>query len=101
MRPVHVMLAVLVAALWGFNFVVIRIGIDNFPPLLFSAFRFSLAALPLVFFIRKPDVPWRIIIAIGLVLGEEFGLIRLLATAMVVTGLILTVAVKPKQSPAA
>ena len=69
MRPVHVMLAVLVAALWGFNFVVIRIGIDNFPPLLFSAFRFSLAAFPLVFFIRKPDVPWRIIIAIGLVLG--------------------------------
>ena len=37
----------------------------------------------------------------AIVLGEEFGLIRLLAAAMVVTGLILTVAVKPKQSPAA
>ncbi|WP_456391091.1 EamA family transporter [Profundibacter sp.] len=69
MRPAHVFLAVLVAAVWGFNFVVIRIGITNFPPLLFSAFRFTLAALPLVFFIRKPDVPWRIIIGIGVVLG--------------------------------
>ncbi len=69
MRPAHVFLAVLVAALWGFNFVVIRIGITNFPPLLFSAFRFTLAALPLVFFIRKPDVPWRIILGIGMVLG--------------------------------
>jgi len=53
MRPVHVMLAVLVAALWGFDFVVIRIGIDNFLPLLFPAFRFSLAAFPLVFFIAN------------------------------------------------
>jgi len=69
MRAPHVFLAVLVAAVWGFNFVVIRIGITNFPPLLFSALRFTLAALPLVFFIRKPDVPWRIIIGIGVVLG--------------------------------
>lgn len=69
MRPAHVLLAVLVAALWGFNFVVIRIGITNFPPLLFSAFRFTLAALPLVFFVSKPDVPWRIILGIGMVLG--------------------------------
>ena len=69
MKPVHVLLLVLVAALWGFNFVVIKLGLDNFPPLLFSALRFFFAAVPLVFFIRKPDVPWRIIIAIGVMLG--------------------------------
>jgi O-acetylserine/cysteine efflux transporter len=62
-------LAVLVAALWGFNFVVIKIGIDNFPPILFSALRFALAALPLAFFIRRPEVPWPIILGIGVVLG--------------------------------
>lgn len=65
----HVLLAVLVAAAWGFNFVVIRVGLNNFPPLLFSALRFTFAALPLVFFLPKPNVPWRIIISIGLVLG--------------------------------
>lgn len=69
MRPSHVALAVLITALWGLNFVVIRIGIDNFPPLLFSAFRFSLAAIPLVFFIPRPKVAWRLIIGLGFVLG--------------------------------
>jgi O-acetylserine/cysteine efflux transporter len=68
-KPVHILLLVLVAALWGFNFVVIKLGLDNFPPLFFSALRFLCAAVPLVFFIPKPDVPWRIIIGIGLVLG--------------------------------
>ncbi len=69
MRPVHVLMLVLVAALWGFNFVVIKLGLDNFPPLLFSALRFLFAAMPLVFFIPRPDVPWRIIIGIGVMLG--------------------------------
>lgn len=69
MKPHHIALAILVAAAWGFNFVVIRVGIDNFPPLLFSALRFALAALPLVFFLRKPPTPWAVIVGIGLVLG--------------------------------
>ena len=69
MRPFHIFLAVLVAAAWGFNFVVIRVGIDAFPPLLFSALRFLFAALPLVFFVPRPKVSWRIIFGIGLVLG--------------------------------
>jgi len=69
LKPQHILILVLVAALWGFNFVVIRLGLQNFPPLLFSALRFLLAALPLAFFIRKPQVPWSLIIGIGLVLG--------------------------------
>jgi O-acetylserine/cysteine efflux transporter len=68
-KPSHIALLVFVAALWGFNFVVIRIGLDNFPPLLFSALRFLLAAVPLVFFIKRPDVPWRLIAGIGIMLG--------------------------------
>src|SRR6185312_11098062 len=39
-----------------------------FPPLLFSGLRFGLAALPAVF-IRVPRVPWRWILAVGLILG--------------------------------
>lgn len=69
MKPSHIALLVFVAALWGFNFVVIRIGLDNFPPLLFSALRFLLAAVPLVLFIKRPDVPWRLIAGIGIMLG--------------------------------
>jgi O-acetylserine/cysteine efflux transporter len=69
MRPSHILLLIAVAALWGFNFVVIKLGISNFPPLLFSALRFTFAALPLVFLLPRPQVPWRIILGIGLVLG--------------------------------
>ena len=48
MRPVHVALAVLVAAVWGLNFVVIEVGLEDFPPLLLSALRYLLASLPLL-----------------------------------------------------
>ncbi|MBD9372277.1 EamA family transporter [Rhizobium sp. ARZ01] len=69
MGLIDIALLVLVAAVWGFNFVVIKIGIANFPPILFSALRFLFAALPLVFFLPRPAVSWRLILGIGLVLG--------------------------------
>ncbi|MEU6848321.1 EamA family transporter [Streptomyces sp. NPDC046716] len=76
MRPAHTGLAVLVAALWGVNFVVIDIGLAHFPPLLFCALRFLLAALPAVFLVGRPCVPWRWILGLGLALGVgKFGLL--------------------------
>ena len=76
MRPVHIALAVLVAAVWGVNFVVIDVGLGHFPPLLFSALRFLVAALPAVFFVGRPKVAWKWIVAVGLVLGvAKFGLL--------------------------
>lgn len=69
MGLIDTVLLVLVAAVWGFNFVVIKIGIANFPPIFFSALRFLFAALPLVFFLPRPAVPWRLILGIGFVLG--------------------------------
>ncbi|SDM74521.1 O-acetylserine/cysteine efflux transporter [Lentzea albidocapillata subsp. violacea] len=69
MSPRHVLLAVLVAAIWGFNFVVLKIGLDEFPPILFSALRFLAAAVPAIFFIGRPSVAWRWVISVGLVLG--------------------------------
>jgi O-acetylserine/cysteine efflux transporter len=69
-------LAIAVMMIWGFNFVVIKIGLDSFPPLLFSALRFAFAAFPLVLLIEKPTVPWRYILQIGLALGvAKFGLL--------------------------
>ncbi|MFJ4685959.1 EamA family transporter [Streptomyces sp. NPDC088789] len=76
MRPSHLLLAVLVAAVWGVNFVVIEIGLDHFPPLLFSALRFLAAALPAVFLVGRPKVAWKWILAVGLFLGvAKFGLL--------------------------
>ncbi len=76
MRPVHTALAVLVAAVWGFNFVVIEIGLDHFPPLLLSALRFLVAALPAVFFVGRPKAAWKWIVGVGIALGvAKFGLL--------------------------
>lgn len=76
MRPRHVLLATLIAAIWGFNFVVIEVGLDSFPPLLFAALRFVAAALPAVLFVRRPPVSWGWLLLIGLLLGVgQFGLL--------------------------
>jgi O-acetylserine/cysteine efflux transporter len=69
-------LLVLVTAVWGVNFVVIHVGLDHFPPLLFNALRFTLMALPAVFLVGRPRVPWRFVLAFGFLLGVvKFGLL--------------------------
>ncbi|MEV7432924.1 EamA family transporter [Streptomyces griseoviridis] len=76
MRPAHVALAVLVTAVWGVNFTVIEVGLGHFPPLLFSALRFLVAALPAVFLVGRPKVAWKWIVSVGLALGvAKFGLL--------------------------
>lgn len=76
----HALLAVAIMAVWGTNYVVIRLGLDHFPPLLFAALRFGFAIVPAIFFVRRPDVPWRNLATYGLILGT--GQFTLLFTAM-------------------
>lgn len=66
MPPRHVALAALVATAWGLNFVVIDIGLESFPPLLFAALRFTLVALPAVFLVGRPRTGWRTVVGVGL-----------------------------------
>lgn len=76
MSPRHLMLALGLAVLWGLNFVVIEIGLEHFPPLLFSALRFLVAAVPAVLVLRHPGVPWRWVALVALTLGiVKFGLL--------------------------
>src|SRR4051794_32683538 len=72
----HNALAVLIAAVWGVNFVVIHAGLQHFSPLLFSALRFTFVALPAVFLVGRPRVRWYWVAAIGGSLGVlSFGLL--------------------------
>ncbi|MET8144972.1 EamA family transporter [Sphaerisporangium sp. NPDC005288] len=80
MRPLHSFLAIAVAVLWGVNFVVIDIGLEHFPPLLFAALRFTLVAVPAVFLIPRPAIPVRWIVVVGLF--QWAGQFGLLFTAM-------------------
>jgi O-acetylserine/cysteine efflux transporter len=69
-------LALVVAVCWAVNFVVIEIGLESFPPLLFAALRFGLIALPAIFFVPRPDVRWTAVVAVGLfICVGQFGLL--------------------------
>ncbi len=73
----HLFLALAVVSVWGTNFVVIRIGLDDLPPLLFAALRFTFAMLPAIFFIKKPDISWGNLAAYGIFAGLQFGILFL------------------------
>jgi O-acetylserine/cysteine efflux transporter len=84
----HVLLALAVIAVWGTNFVVIKLGLAQLPPLLFAALRFALAALPLVFILPRPAVPWRNLAGYGLAIGlGQFGLLFIAMTHFISPGL--------------
>lgn len=68
--------ALAITAIWGFNFVVIKVGTDGVPPLLLAALRFTFLALPAALFVRRPKAPWALVACYGLFLGVgEFGLL--------------------------
>lgn len=62
-------LALGVVLIWGLNFVAIKWGVDEISPFLLTALRYLGCALPAVFFIRKPNVGWPILVAYGLTVG--------------------------------
>jgi O-acetylserine/cysteine efflux transporter len=72
----HLLLALAIMAVWGTNFVVIKLSLDAFPPFLFAALRFTFAFLPLAFFIPRPKVSWGNLCAYGLAIGVgQFGIL--------------------------
>ena len=78
MKPLHIALAVLIAAVWGFNFIAIKLGVTGVPPFFFTAARFMLAAFPAILFVPRPQESWRSVAAFGLVLGVgQFGFLFL------------------------
>ena len=78
LTPRDLALILVVVAIWGFSFVPIKVGLREVPPLALVALRFFFAAVPLVFFIPRPRMPWRVVVAYGLAIGVfQFGLLFL------------------------
>lgn len=63
------LLAVTIVLIWGFNFVVIRWGIEDVHPMTMTLLRFLLTAMPMVFFVKKPDVSMGYIATYGVLFG--------------------------------
>jgi O-acetylserine/cysteine efflux transporter len=72
----HLLLALVIVAVWGTNFVVIKLSLEAFPPFLFAALRYTFAFLPLAFFIPRPKVSWVNMCAYGVAIGVgQFGVL--------------------------
>lgn len=86
--PSHLLLALAVVGVWGTNFVVIAWGLAAFPPLTFAALRFAFAVIPLVFFLKRPAVPWWNLAAYGMLIGVgQFGMLYIAMTHWISPGL--------------
>ena len=93
-------MALAIVAVWGTNFVVIKISLDSFPPFFFAALRYIFALLPVVFFMPRPKVSWGNLCVYGLATGVgQFGvmffakeglrLYQAIAVAVAMTGLVI------------
>lgn len=72
----HQVTALLVAFIWGTNFVFIRYGLDELEPFVFATLRFTLVAFPLILFFPKPKISWLSIASYGVLIGfGQFGLL--------------------------
>ncbi len=54
MKPLDLLLALAVPTIWGLGFTAAKAGLDQFPPILLMALRFTLTALVLVWFVKPP-----------------------------------------------
>ncbi|HKH08211.1 MAG TPA: EamA family transporter [Agromyces sp.] len=96
------LLAAVVATMWGFNFVVIDWGMDGIPPLFFVAVRFAVVALAVVV-VPRPLASWKTVVGVGLfmslgqfallytsiALGLQPGIAALLLQAQVVLTIVV------------
>ena len=84
----HFLLCLAVVAVWGTNFVVIRLGLDHLPPLLFATLRFVFAVFPAIFFLRRPAVPWALLACYGVLIGAgQFGVLYVAMNGHISPGL--------------
>lgn len=66
--------ACLVVCVWGANFTVLKMGLLELDPFLLGAFCYMLTAFPAIFFIRRPEIEFRYLVAYGLTVGlGQFG----------------------------
>ncbi|TDI58708.1 MAG: DMT family transporter [Alphaproteobacteria bacterium] len=76
MAPKHLGLALLVTLLWGYNFVVTKVGVTELPPIFFAAYRYALVAVMLLPWLKPLKGQMKRIVWIALTSGAfHFGLI--------------------------
>ena len=84
----HLLLALAVVAIWGSNFVVIKVALAVLPPMTLAVLRFAIAFVPACFFLARPAVAWKNLAGYGLFVGMgQFGLLYLAMRSEISPGL--------------
>lgn len=63
------LLALCVVVVWGVNFVIIKVGLQDMPPFLLAGLRFVLVAFPAILFIKPPKIQLKWLVAYGLTIS--------------------------------
>jgi len=69
MKPQHIALMLLICAIWGGNFVVTKLAVNHFPPVLFTALRFALVAVLMLPWLRWCHGQMRNVVIAALCMG--------------------------------
>lgn len=84
----HLLLALAVMAVWGTNFVVIKLALAHLPPLTLATLRFAFAFFPLALVLKRPQVSWRNLATYGVLIGAgQFGLLFTAMRSQITPGL--------------
>lgn len=101
----HTLYAIIVAFIWGTNFIAVRLAYESFTPFFLLGIRFIFSIFPFIFFIPKPHTTWKHMGAIalfqwigqfaflflGIYLGAPAGLASLLMQGQVVFTMVLSI----------
>ena len=104
----HLLLALIIMVVWGVNFIAMRWALDDVAPLTFAALRFTMVLVPLIFFIPRPKVPFRLLLGyasssfslqfcllfLAVALGMPVGLTSLVVQGQVFFSILLAVAMR-------
>lgn len=63
------LLALAIVIVWGVNFVVIKVGLQGMPPLLLAGLRFAFVVFPAIFFVKRPNLPFKWLLLYGLTIS--------------------------------
>lgn len=69
MTPAHLGLALIVNMAWGYAFVAAKLGVQNYPPIFFTALRWAVVGVLLAYFLRTPRGQVKLLIGISLTMG--------------------------------
>src|SRR6516165_323008 len=62
-------IALIAVLILGSSFVAVKLAVSEIPPLLLTSMRFFFAAVPAIFFVKRPEVPIRFVVSFGLMMG--------------------------------